>query len=155
MISILHLVIKLWNQTRNFCLMKSKADIFFWIQLNFFYSSICGSEPSVFVSIHRSATQQKTLKKKHFSLWSLELSPIQTKRKACLSAETTMFVWVSISKPYIFPVVVFISSEPENVLLSPENPSGDSASHLQRLSQFLYLLQSRWKIIIKKTTNCF
>lgn len=41
-----------------------------------------------------------------------------------------LFVLLSVSKQGV------ISSEPENIFISPENPTGDSASHLPYLSQF-------------------
>lgn len=86
-------------------------------------------------------------------IWICEvLSCITQQMRDSLSEATTMFVWVSISKQYL-SCSRLISSEPENILLSPENPSGDSASHLHCLSPILYLLWSSSKLNNLKTPH--
>lgn len=118
------------------------------LQLN---SYILSTEQSTNCLHEQLSSAARNLKSKDLNLWSLKLHRQRT--RDCLSGATTMFVWVSISKWYLFCSGV-ISLEPENILVSPENPFGDSASHLHCLSQF-YLFFIEEQLEIKQLKDIF
>lgn len=111
---------------------------------------LCKSEHTVFADMNNSPPLPGTLKEK-ISICEViadnKQETVHLRRRQCL------FEFLFLND--ISAVAVFISSEPEYVLLSPENPSGDSASHLQRLFLFLYFRGSSSKLNIWKPQQGF